>query len=175
MLNPPNGVKATMKSFRERNIKRLLYCQCFQIQLQRREVPNLCNKGTITFAKRLFYFLWTNTQLKSYSEFIHFKFNFSWFWKYQFNPNQERADPCRLCPFKIGKFNDWHSLSILPTAWIKEFAQNCREEAIGMFFSISRSIPLVLLWKTNHQPVHFMRSAENFESKNIVSISRCEI
>ena len=59
-----------MKSFRERNIKRLLYCQCFQIQLQRREVPNLCNKGTITFAKRLFYFLWTNTQLKSYSDFF---------------------------------------------------------------------------------------------------------
>ena len=124
-----------MKSFRERNIKRLLYCQCFQIQLQRREVPNLCNKGTITFAKRLFYFLWTNTQLKSYSEFFHFKFNFSWFWKYWFNQNEERADPC----------------------WL--------------YFKIP---PVMHLWKTS-QPVHFTRSAENFEFENIVLISRCEI
>ena len=40
----------------ERNIKSSLYCQCFQIKLQRREVPNLFNKGTITFAKLLFIF-----------------------------------------------------------------------------------------------------------------------
>ena len=40
----------------ERNIKSSLYCQCFQIKLQRREVPNLFNKGTITFVKLLFIF-----------------------------------------------------------------------------------------------------------------------
>ena len=34
--------------------------------------------------------------------------------------------------------------------------------------------PVMHLWKTS-QPVHFTRSAENFEFENIVLISRCEI
>ena len=82
-----------MKSFRERNIKRLLYCQCFQIQLQRREVPNLCNKGTITFAKRLFYFLWTNTQLKSYSEFFSLQIRFLMILKILIQPKSRESRP----------------------------------------------------------------------------------
>ena len=54
----------------EKYQKLLPYCQCFLIKLQRREVPNLCNNGEITFLR------WLSIFFSNFPFFIFFN-NFS--------------------------------------------------------------------------------------------------